>query len=917
MYAADLKRLRRLAEEEEEAFGDALKVLRKRLTEYAVKHGLRDLLDVEEGVARELAEAGAPELSEFNDVSFGVKALAALMAYRKYALGRRGVFGAAAGYWLEVGGSAWLLYYTPSTAYLKTEKAKKERPAAVEEMAAEALRRLFLKPGADCYRGFVEELAKGGKLALMLEKKNKSKKAESYVFKLFRLEDSGKLVELEGVKLRIEKVGEGIVYALVLSAGWMELFMVELEMVGKAAEEVGGRLPVEDLFPYMLGWVASDVAINRKKSAKMLEMGTSHLWQLAETHALFDWSGIVVIRVNLTLEGPKPLFLVYTSLEKLNEIIKRSVEGGWLHMLGTKAGLKDLMDVKSWEGLKRWIAGHWSEVINAVERWLKDVEVGPGFDLAKALEELKDLKSKLNDDKTAREVIAPALLLIQAERLGVNEETLKYFGAVISGAIDGDGYVSASRRVVGLTSGEREIAMLWATVLAAYGVKAKAENAGGGAFNIVASGGDAARLAALYFLYGAPLLKGDERIISHKLAEAIKLGAEEIDIRWERLRRRTESGLVAADLIISAGGAVVKYSIYLRDDEIELRFNSTNRSRAELAARLLRLAGVSAEVKVKKRKDKRDEWQVVATTNMLAAGREELRKTLAKIVEKARGKRWVDADKAKRWLEKLERGLTLIEGWPKYYVGLNDGALEVIYHSTDPNSIRREVQWLKEVGLEEGKHFTVEMPEEGRDGYVRILKGGLMRLAWLSVYGEGEQRDLAAKFAEYILQRAKEGGNAVRKKAEEIIDEGKERASLTLEGFEKKVEVNGREYMVKVLGWSTELEESQRGKKLLRLKITAEVNGVRSDYTITFSRHKTNNKAEGFAYAKADAPGGREADAERLAALIKALTGKEPRIRRKNDGVIVIACSRAHLDGFARYAEFAGAIEEWLKETSR
>ena len=39
-------------------------------------------------MARELAEAGAPELSELNDVSFGVKALAALIAYREYALGR-------------------------------------------------------------------------------------------------------------------------------------------------------------------------------------------------------------------------------------------------------------------------------------------------------------------------------------------------------------------------------------------------------------------------------------------------------------------------------------------------------------------------------------------------------------------------------------------------------------------------------------------------------------------------------------------------------------------------------------------------------------------------------------------------------------------------------------------------------------
>jgi len=43
--------------------------------------------------------------------------------------------------------------------------------------------------------------------------------------------------------------------------------------------------------------------------------------------------------------------------------------------------------------------------------------VGSGFDLAGALKELKSLKSSLADDRTAREVTAPALLLIQAEKL--------------------------------------------------------------------------------------------------------------------------------------------------------------------------------------------------------------------------------------------------------------------------------------------------------------------------------------------------------------------------------------------------------------------------------------------------------------------------------------------------------------------
>jgi len=104
MYMPDLDRLTQLAEEEEAAFENALKTLRERLNEYAVKYGLRNLLDVNEDVARKLAEAKAPELSEFKDVSFGVKAYAALNAYREYALGRRGVFGKAAWYWLEVGG---------------------------------------------------------------------------------------------------------------------------------------------------------------------------------------------------------------------------------------------------------------------------------------------------------------------------------------------------------------------------------------------------------------------------------------------------------------------------------------------------------------------------------------------------------------------------------------------------------------------------------------------------------------------------------------------------------------------------------------------------------------------------------------------------------------------------------------------
>jgi len=507
-----------------------------------------------------------------------------------------------------------------------------------------------------------------------------------------------------------------------------------------------------------------------------------------------------------------------------------------------------------------------------------------------------------------REVIAPALLLMQAEKLGVGGESLRYLAAAVSGAIGGDGHVSAAGRgEVGLASGERAIALLWGAALAAYGIRAEVRDVGS-AFQVVASGGGAVRLARLYFLYGPPLLEGrDERVINHKLAEAVELGAKEaLNIRWEE-PRQTKGRRVASDLTISEGDVDVKYNVYLRKDDILLRFQSSDRGRVELAARLLKLAGVTAEVR---REGNRDVWYVEATTDKLAAGRKELRDAIAEIVREAAKSGWVGEETAKRWLEKLEGGITLREGWPRYYVGLVEGALVIRYRSTDPEGIEREARRLRAMGLVEGRHFAVKMPEGGM-GYISILREGLERAAWLSVHGSEGQRELAAKFVEYILQRAREGGEDVRKKALEIVRRGREVASLRLAGFEK--EVDGR--LVKVIGGGARSEEGRSGRTLLRITITAEIDGVRRDYTMTFSRRGDNNAAVGYAVARADA--GREADAERLSALIKALTGKEPRVRRMKDGTIIIKCGREHLEGFARYAELADPIAEWLEETGR
>ncbi len=437
-------------------------------------------------------------------------------------------------------------------------------------------------------------------------------------------------------------------------------------------------------------------------------------------------------------------------------------------------------------------------------------------------------------------------------------------------------------------------------------------------YRIAAYGEDAARLMR-HLAATAPSAGG--RYLSPKFKKFVEEAQVEVRLDKDSIRQ-TEGGNVAANLIISEAGIPVKYDVYLRDDAIVLHFASADRSRAELAALLLRHAGVAAEVK---KVGGRDQWLVYAYTDKLAAGRKELRDALADIVREALARDWVDAKRAEGWLEKLEKGRVLKEGWPKYEVGLAGEALVVRYSTRNPDNIEREVQRFRKMGLEEDVHFTVKMPKGGKKGYVSILKKGLERAAWLSVHGSEDQRKLAAEFIEYILQRAEKAGKEVYKKATRIVEEGKERGSLTLKGFEKKVEVDGKTYVVKVINGKA-VEEDRNGKKLLRIKITAEVGRVEGEhtiadrvvreYTITYSRYGADNVAVGSAYASAKAPGGREADAERFAAVIEALTGRKPWIRRWG-GKIGFTCGREHLDGFKRYVELADDIERWQEETSR
>ena len=526
------------------------------------------------------------------------------------------------------------------------------------------------------------------------------------------------------------------------------------------------------------------------------------------------------------------------------------------------------------------------------------------------------------DDRIVRKFVAPALELVMLDKAlrgeFSREEAVLRFGEMYTTALAGDGTVGAN--IVMLTVGGElggGAALLRLATLHLLNqlqllpdrpkFNAQAYVGEGRYYRIATYGEDAVKFMHLLAV-SAPSAGGG--YLSEKFEEFVKEVKVEVRLGDVRL---TKSG-VAADLTLSEAGAAVKYNVYLRENKVELRFQSTDRSRVELAARLLRHAGVTAGVK---KVGDRDVWRVTAATDVLAAGHKELRDALAEIVREAVARGWVEAGKAERWLEKLEEGRVLKEGWPKYYVGLIDGALVVRFSSTSSDSIQREEQRLREMGLGEGVHFSVKMPEGGKAGYVLILREGLERAAWLSVHGKEGQRRLAAEFVEYILQRAKEVGEDVYGKAVEIVEKGRSRSSLRLEGFEKEVEVNGKIHVVKVIDGGAELEKSESGKLLLRIRITAEVDSVRREYMITYGRRGADNAVEGRTTARADAPDGREKDAERLAALIKALTGREPRIRQRGDGTIEILCDREHLDGFMRYTELADAIEKWLEETSR
>jgi len=978
--AEEVKRLHEAHRRLEEAAEEVRRELNSVLALYALHsrdlyERLRPHLEVDVKKAEELAEVRRNELSNYSDANMGTKAYAALLS-----VARGGIYGHVAMLLMGEGALADIVLSTPEGVYQKARDIAKGRGEAVdpsrmgaagcEDKAASALLRYLLGKAVDedlVFRrvkgGFEVFRAYGGVEvpvdALKIGEAAARSKAAEEVLRRFVQEARREAPDLSGIR-KIWQTLEWFNTDASFTGGWIVAATAHLwqlrwyfALFGEPELISGGASVTEEgIKPNVTMYWPREVLdrIIAEESCWLKPLLGRAVKSWRELVDAIDWSWVLK-RVEELADTLKP----WIGSESANDAER---EGRARRMLGELALFVHFAEARRGKSDDEWreervkrlaravealsggrIAGdHANELAGLIISYAESRRREIRERIYKLAEKLVDISKEevwsvvdfvLSDmyclardcarDEVVRKFVAPALELTMLDKALRDEfdreEALLRFGEMYATAVAGDGTVGP--REIGLTvGGELGGGVALLRLAALYTLSQLLSNklefntqvhAESSIYRIAAYGEDAAKFMR-FLAVCAPSAGGE--YLSEKFEEFMK--EARVEVRPDNIRL-TEKGRVAADLTLSEAGIDVKYNVYL-SDRIELELQSTDRSRVELAARLLRLAGVGAEGK---KVGGRDKWYVRAYTRKLTAGHEELRKAIAEFVREALASGWIDASNAEGWLEELENGITLMEGWPRYHVGLDKGALVVRYHSTNPDNIEEETQRLRDMGLVEGVHFSAKMPEGGGAGYVSILRKGLEHAAWLSVHGKGERQRLAAEFIEYILQRAKEEGEEVYEKAKEIVEEGRSRGSLTLKGFEKEVEVDGKKRVVKVIDGSTEFNLGGSGKLLLRIRITAEVGNVRSEYTITYGRYGEGNAAIGRAYARTDVPGGREADAERFSALVEALTGKRPRVCRMKDGKIMIECYEGHLEGFARYAELANAIMKWLEETSR
>ncbi|MGC9130198.1 MAG: PaRep2b protein [Pyrobaculum sp.] len=414
----------------------------------------------------------------------------------------------------------------------------------------------------------------------------------------------------------------------------------------------------------------------------------------------------------------------------------------------------------------------------------------------------------------------------------------------------------------------------------------------GGAIHMKLYGEEARRFArnALPYLVALErvleVVKSDEQIYS-KVAKLIDMARSEKVKAW--IREFTAEGKrPRARLVVEADGATAEYQIRLHENNaVELRFDTTDGAEAERRAAVLRAVGVKAEVgKYYNKSLGRDEWQIVVTTNALAAEavHDAVRRAVAEFLRQCREAGVLADDTYRRLAAKFERGVPEW-GEVRFSVRLTeDGAIEVTYEPRDPQSFREAVKLLRKLGMRdvcEGDwcvvHFTAREPEGSEKGFVRITADGLRYIGWLALHGD----EKAQRLKEMLLKEAERKGEKVRRRLEQYFREGEMWGSVK-PPIEKEVEVEGRWLKVRIEEVEAAIERGKtRGHLVVRVK--AKVFDGNSEVAVEKEARffKTSGGViRGYVNIQASAEGGREADYVRTAAVLKAL-GVESWSRQK------------------------------------
>ncbi|MGB9705624.1 MAG: PaRep2b protein, partial [Pyrobaculum sp.] len=379
----------------------------------------------------------------------------------------------------------------------------------------------------------------------------------------------------------------------------------------------------------------------------------------------------------------------------------------------------------------------------------------------------------------------------------------------------------------------------------------------------------------------------------------------------------TEGKRPRARLIIEADGAAAEYQIYLRkDNAVELRFSTTNRTEAERRAVVLRAVGVRAEVKkIYNKTHGRDEWYINITANTLASEsvHEVVRRAVAEFLRLCREAGAIEEKTYSHLTAKFEKGAPEW-GDVRFSVRLReDGFIDVVYQTREPQSFNKAVEFLRGVGMRDScegdwciVHFTAREPREGGKGYIRIYTDGLRYIGWLA--SRGDER--AQWLRDMLLKEAERKGEEVRKQLEQRFNEW-EQWGRVKPPIEREVEVEGKKVRVGIEEVEAWREKSEK-KEHLVVKVRAEVADAEKEITVEkevefFKR--SGGRVHGYVNIYADAEGGHEADYIRTAAVLKALEIEEWSVYKDKGKPKQIQLTGGALDALMRLEPVCAALD--------